>query len=69
VSLVKPTLGRTERDERFVDEAHMEPLKWGVLASLTPGLIPRSCIADGYTRRIYIPNPPLANTQTVRWIW
>ena len=36
VTLVKPTLGRTERDERFVDEARMEPLNLGVLAGLTP---------------------------------
>ena len=36
VTLVKPTLGRTAHDERFVDEARMEPLQLGVLAGLTP---------------------------------
>ena len=29
-------LGRAERDERFVDEARMEPLNLSELASLTP---------------------------------
>jgi radical SAM superfamily enzyme YgiQ (UPF0313 family) len=36
VTLVKPTLGRTAHDERFVDEARMEPLSLGLLAGLTP---------------------------------
>jgi radical SAM superfamily enzyme YgiQ (UPF0313 family) len=36
VTLVKPTLGRTERDDRFIDEARMEPLQLGLLAGLTP---------------------------------
>jgi len=36
VTLVKPTLGRTTHDERFVDEARMEPLSLGLLGGLTP---------------------------------
>lgn len=36
LTLVRPTLGRTEHDDRFVDEARMEPLSLGVLAGLTP---------------------------------
>jgi radical SAM superfamily enzyme YgiQ (UPF0313 family) len=46
VTLVKPTLGRTERDERFVDEARMEPLNLGVLAGLTPDGIDLTLVDD-----------------------
>ena len=46
VTLVKPTLGRTERDDRFVDEARMEPLNLGVLAGLTPEGIDLALVDD-----------------------
>lgn len=46
VTLVKPTLGRTERDERFVDEARMEPLNLGVLGGLTPTGIDLTLVDD-----------------------
>jgi len=36
VTFIKPTLGRLDDGERFVDEARMEPLSLGVLAGLTP---------------------------------
>ena len=36
VTFVKPTLGRLEDGDRFVDEARMEPLSLAVLAGLTP---------------------------------
>ncbi len=36
VTFIKPTLGRTERGDRFIDDARMEPLSLGVLAGLTP---------------------------------
>jgi radical SAM superfamily enzyme YgiQ (UPF0313 family) len=36
LTLIKPNIGRLERDGRFVDEARMEPLQLGVLAALTP---------------------------------
>ena len=45
VTLVKPTLGRTEDDERFIDEARMEPLTLGVLAGLTPAGVD-VCLVD-----------------------
>ena len=46
VTLVKPTLGRTEGGERFVDEARMEPLNLGVLAGLTPDGIDLMLVDD-----------------------
>jgi radical SAM superfamily enzyme YgiQ (UPF0313 family) len=36
VTFVKPTLGSVGDDERFIDEARMEPLSLAVLAGLTP---------------------------------
>ena len=36
VTFIKPTLGRLDDGERFVDEARMEPLSLGILAGLTP---------------------------------
>ena len=36
VTFIKPTLGSVYNDERFIDEARMEPLSLGVLAGLTP---------------------------------
>ena len=36
VTFVKPTLGRLEDGDRFVDQARMEPLSLAVLAGLTP---------------------------------
>ncbi len=46
VTLVKPTLGRTEHDDRFVDEARMEPLSLGLLAGLTPNGVDLSLFDD-----------------------
>jgi hypothetical protein len=46
VTLVKPTLGRTADDERFVDEARMEPLSLGLLAGLTPDGVDLTLVDD-----------------------
>jgi hypothetical protein len=36
VTFIKPTPGRMDGGDRFVDEGRMEPLSLGVLAGLTP---------------------------------
>jgi len=36
VTFIKPTLGRLDDGERFVDEGRMEPLSLGLLAGMTP---------------------------------
>ena len=36
ITFIKPTLGRRDDGDRFVDEGRMEPLSLGVLAGLTP---------------------------------
>lgn len=36
VTFIKPTLGRMDDGDRFVDEGRIEPLSVGVLAGLTP---------------------------------
>ncbi len=46
VTLIKPTLGRTERGDRFIDDARMEPLPLGVLAGLTPAGVDLRLVDD-----------------------
>lgn len=46
VTFIKPTLGRLDDGERFVDEARMEPLQLGVLAGLTPSGVDCRLIDD-----------------------
>ena len=46
VTFIKPTLGRLDEGDRFVDEARMEPLSLGVLAGLTPSGVDCSLLDD-----------------------